>query len=203
MATAPNASSPAQVKPTGECIPFNFKASPVFIDQIWSYDFEIDENFVVTDLDVTKTSADVSLDVSAILTVGIYRIGPGPIATSTETEIAQVAFTSTDLVGTKYISGVKVNTVVIGTDPTLFETNQFAGGAGIAPFDLPVKAEEAAVLGSTKQRIRIKIQATVGGTSSPEVALDPRVFILVKLAKISNIGMNSAAGDREVIDIQA
>jgi hypothetical protein len=80
----------------GEGILLNFVRNAVQmadnVAQTWFFDFETDDNYVITDLEVTKTVAALTVtafDRAQLLSVYAWRVGPGTDAAATATNVMQ------------------------------------------------------------------------------------------------------------------
>lgn len=105
------------------------------------YDYEIPSGLVLTSLEAIKTVDDASATQRA--TIQVYKVTPGVDASATEVLLSEIYAPATTKKGTK-----------------LFATT-YANGTSGDP-ELQVKANETAVGGLTKQRVRIKLSiATV------------------------------------------
>lgn len=201
MATAANVTFRGSVRPVGSQLPVNFKKAAALLDtstDFRNYDCEIDEDYALTALEVTKTSANVTALTG--LQIGVYKVGPGPIATATLTPIAAVTFIAAALVGTKLIAGVKSTDASVVVVQPYAETAVLAANYMFAnatdPFIVPVLAETTAVGVSTKQKIRLQIKWTTSSAVSP----DPSCFILASFCKLSRVEL---ANSSELITVDA
>jgi hypothetical protein len=117
------------VKPIGEAILLNFIRENVTLagntlanSQSWYYDFEIDADYVVTGLEVTKTVASLTqtnITDAQSLNVYVFRVGAGIDTAATATPIAQTCmsglsptvagantYNNTGVLGTRVFAGV-------------------------------------------------------------------------------------------------
>lgn len=205
------------VRPVGEAICLNFVKESITLvqnaTQSWFYDFEVDANYVVTGLEVTKTSRDLSIGADTTtgqrLSVIVWRVGAGTDAEATATNVAQATLSNalgvaaelngTGNEGTRVFAGQKTLSAVaaanaaavaIGgnaaadTDPSLV-SNQYLAGSSTDPM-VKILANGTVVNNKSKQRIRIAI-ATVTTANANLTGNSASCFIKVDLARFSDI----------------
>jgi hypothetical protein len=121
------------IKPVGEAILLNFVREAVTLtgaglnnSQNWYYDFEIDADYVVTGLEVTKTVASINtqdgIGDSQTLNVYVFRVGAGIDTAATATTIAQTSMT-----GFAETAGITQNTALGYSNTGQVGTRVFAG----------------------------------------------------------------------------
>lgn len=183
-----------EVKAVGEVIPLNFVleglsyANNDLAPNRRIIDFEIDSNYVLTDLEVTKTVNDLKKggagETSDQLTIEVYRVGPGPDAVATETLIAKSQFDATS-------ADVVVGTRTLAGDPYSADSQQFANGTEQDPL-VEVSATTTAVVTNgvpnSRQRIRVVVTMTASDATSRVGVGSASCFIKVSLVRFSQLG---------------
>ena len=174
------------IKPVGEKILLSFRLGQTnTTPNVWtastdlSYDFAIEQNYIVTGLEITKTVARLSASVNDKLDVIVGKVSE----TGALQAIAQCSFNGTvGLLGAKQRAGVALGAITVGTGSG--NTNLFgdigASKANATDPEIAVVANKkgGAATGNSQQKIRIHISGV-----KVDNDINPDCFIEVQLAK--------------------
>ena len=174
------------IQAVGEKLPFSFtKNTDCTVSVEFNYDLLVDGNYILTNLRAIKTVSGIAPD--SLLTVGIYSVSPGSNAVSSENILAQcyidanmpcgvvgIAGDPNAIHGTPAVAGQKQSSMLYGNgdvnDPALAFINSIPSRTG-----------------SSRQRLRIKINAVVGnGQQFNPSCLIVAEFISVGATYINN-----------------
>lgn len=199
------------VKPVGEGILLNFVKGNEALAAVgvgdlktWIYDFEIDANYIVTSLEVTKTIASLPVtgNLGAVATaalgvteaVTVWRVGAGTDALATGTLIAQASMTSILSIAAAVVNvnsgtlGEKVIAGVVGA------SSGTAAGAVLPLSAIGGVASQATTLGAAAVTTSALTNHFAAG-----VAADP----LVKVAANGTaVGTNTKQRIRVCVSVQ-
>lgn len=159
------------VKPVGEIIPVLYVKENVELSEDYYVDFEIDSNYVVTGLEVTKVVAALGAADQVVVTVS--KISSGKDAIATATVISEATLAASTSKGERVLAGA----------PYAAGSYLFASADPLDPLTKVAATAPAAADGLTKQRIRLAIAFTAGLATTKS----PSVFVKVELARFSDI----------------
>lgn len=183
------------IKPIGEKIVLNFNKAAVSATTTWNFDFIIDQNYVLTDLSIIKTVADLPAD--GVVTVGVYKVTAGTDAAAVEVGIAQAEFGNSAVVGKKAIAGIVDSgtgapTAIGGVNSTGTTTIHFNGtvnSTAADPVQRVLAVTSAAGTTSGKQRVRVKVAGVY--TANP---VNASCLIVAQFARFTEITQGTLAG---------
>lgn len=205
--TAATATFLGAIRPVGEIIPISFiddVATPILAGahrQI-NYDFEIDQNYILSGLQVTKTVGGVLADV--VETISVFKYPNGTDDDNDLVEIAHVGFAASSGAGTTLIAGVLAassGAVAAGVvPPTVASTGLYAGAGGVTTDPTIKVLSNVATSGSSpsSQKIRVQINGYNGAVVSQSPDLS--VFILCELIRFTDVKL---AGSEELTTVIA
>lgn len=191
------------VKPVGEKILFNYNPDAA-AKALWnaagksvSYDFEIDADYFVTQLAVTKTVLPISATQTDDAYVDVLRVNTD----ATTDLIARVYLICTAIIGgglkgAKTIAGEAGVAVVRPIGNTTITTEHFGSAASVLADPLVKVAATKSVAAAANNKQKIRITLTAGPTPQVDATLDMNMLVEVQLAKFSEVvSVNGLGGE--------
>lgn len=175
------------IKPVGEALPINLTWTGESIlageSAVRNYDFYLDQDYVLTSLEIVKTAGALLADSSLSVEVLVYP--PDATEDSELRQIALATLQASAAVGTKAIAGVLTGTLTVGDDPTAGnETNHFANGSAPSDQIQPIAANQPTA-GSNPSQQRLRFRITGNNADDTTAVLNLSCFILAEFASYS------------------